>query len=105
MDESPDPTPFPPPIITQEAQERWASLPGDRHLQIALKREDLDHLFLSIRECIIGQGDLANTVQALSHGNTEAAQKFFDAAQLHQRNAIEQIDRLVLHAMTTATPV
>ncbi|QND60898.1 hypothetical protein [Mesorhizobium huakuii] len=83
----------------------WASVPADAPLQVILRRSDLDNLFLSIRECIIGQSDLSSCLQALTHGDTESAQKHFDAALLHQRNAISQIDNLVMHAMTTAKPV
>jgi hypothetical protein len=104
-DEPPVDVPPPDPIITAEAQQRWYSLPADRPLQITLMRAELDNLFLAIRESIIAQSHLSSTVQALSHGDTEGAQKAFDDALLHQRNALNQIDKLILHAMTTANPV
>lgn len=95
----------PPRILTQEAMDRWASLPPDQPLQIALTARDLDNLFLAIRETIIGQSDLGAALVHISNGRVEDAQAAFTTSMTHTNTAIRHIDYLILHAMTTAEPV
>jgi hypothetical protein len=95
----------PHPLITKEAMERWGNLPDDKELRIALTKRDLDNLFLAIRETIIGQSDMGAALVHASNHKTEEAQAAFNSASDHIRNAIQNIDRLIFHAMTTAEPI
>lgn len=94
-----------PRILTKEAMDRWASLPPDKPLQIALTVRDLDNLFLSIREMIIGQSDLGAVLVHISNNQLEEAKTAFASATAHTNNAMRNIDSLILHAMTTAEPI
>lgn len=100
-----EPSSQPQPTITAEAQLRWLDLSARGEISFRITTKELDHLFLSIRETIIGQSDLGSALLHLSHQNLDDAQKAFSASQEHVRNALFHIDQLIVHAMMTARPV
>ena len=98
-------TPAPVPIITKEALARWNNLPPDAPLRVDLTRQELDNLFLAIREIIIGQSDLGAALVQASNQKMEDAQIAFNSHAQHVQAAIGHIDRLIVHAMKTAEPI
>jgi hypothetical protein len=102
MNDTPELPPKPPKIITQEALDRWGSLPEDKALQITLTRAELDRLFLAIRESIIGQADLGAALLAVWAKDDETVRKYFLSARQHSDNAMDHIDRLIVQIMQTA---
>jgi len=94
----------PPGTISQEALGRWGAFPRDTPLAVKLTPQVLDFLFLSIRETAIATADLRTAMLAYSKGDTDGAQRAFDASGAHQANAMRNIDNLIVHAMLTAEP-
>lgn len=92
-------------IITQEAQDRWSSLPLDRPISFPITVRELDRLFLAIRETIIAQSDLGSSMLSLSNQDVATAQTAFNASREHLDNALGHIDQLIVHAMLTAEPL
>lgn len=104
-DEKPPEQPPPLPDVVeldQSALERWLKLPEQNPVLVPFSRQDLDRLMLGLRQVVLSQIALGDTVQALTVNDMERAEQFFRNYAETSRFAYSNFNMFISHIMRAA---
>lgn len=103
MNDMPAPPSFPPVYeLPAEALESWNKIEGGKPVSVAFTRSDLDSLMMGLRQSIISQMALAESLRALSVSDLNSANDSFIRHQINVRDAYSHFNRFIEHVMTHA---
>lgn len=93
-----------PPSLPPAALERWAQLPQDAPLALALTRGDLDNLLLALRNLAIGQNELVVALAAHTQQDIDGCVEALMRANEVSRSAFARITAFIGAVMETSAP-
>jgi hypothetical protein len=88
--------------IDADALAYWLALPETASIVLHASRADLDRLFLGLRMLAFAQGDALAAFQNFTHGETDAAQRFFASAAARHGAALANISAFTTGIMAKA---
>lgn len=92
------------PHLSPAALERWAHLPEDAPLALALTRGDLDNLLLALRNLAIGQNELVVALSAHTQQDMDGCIEALMRANEVSRSAFARITAFIGAVMETSSP-
>ena len=90
--------------IDSQALLRWTDLPEGADVVLRVSRQQMDALFLGLRNLTFAQGDGFTALQAMSAGDVELANKHFARALERHHHALAQITFWTSAVMARAEP-
>lgn len=104
--QTPEPTELPEIFtIPDRSVERWIGLPGDKPLALALRRDDIDHLFFGIRDLAQAVAGLDQVLVNFSNGDTDEANRLLVVMRTHLRQSLNHNAMLMAAIMDGAQPI